>query len=244
MKSDGTPVTKADTEISLMVKKEFRSFFPTASLISEETGSPSRCSKDTRVLVVDELDGTSSYTHGMPLAVFAAAFMRNHTPTDAIIYAPLCFGEAREYTVTVRGISLLNKKAISVSSKVHHQLIALAVSTAGNRPYVGFCVADELSENYGMKITTISSISHACAMLASGHIEGVLFPWGSLYDVLPGYTIVSGAGGVTSDLCGEPLDFSKDRVISRNGLQGFIMANNRETLAILLETVQKHRWKS
>lgn len=249
-KADGTVVTNVDLVISQEVRKLIGIFQTNPVIIDEEVEFPKRNPKGGLEFVLDPLDGTQAYIFGRADSVFVCAIMRDSVPLHAVVLAPLYYDikqGAREYTATRgKGAFLYinrNKFGISVSTRTSGQRIALAVSRAEDRPFDGFYLAHELWSNK-MVVETFRSVSHECAMLASGHIDGVIFPWGSLHDAVAGDLLVREAGGVTSDLCGEPLDFSKDCVISRNDLPGFIMANNCQTLAILLGAVQKHRWKS
>ncbi len=245
-KADNTPVTPVDLAISHEIRKWLKKFHPEAIIIDEETKFPERNSCGGLEAVIDPLDGTLSYILGRADSVYAFAFMQNFVPIHATILAALYYDinqRAREYTATQGMGAFLSGCPISVSPKKSGQRIMLAVSRAEDRPFDGFHLAQELWSNE-MVVETLRSVSHECAMLASGHIDGVIFPWGGLHDAVAGDLLVREAGGVTSDLTGQPLDFSKNRVISKNGLPGFIMANNRETFAILLEAVQKHRWKS
>lgn len=250
-KADGTVVTDVDLAISREVRKLIGIFQTDPVIIDEESDFPEHNPKRGRKFILDPLDGTQAHIHGRADSVFVCAIMQDSVPLHAVVLAPLYYDAgqgAREYTATRgRGAFLninRNRVGISVSTRTSGQRIALAVSKAKDSPYDGYLLAHELFANHGMVVETLRSISHECVMLASGHIDGVIFPWGSLHDAVAGDLLVREAGGVTSDLCGDPLDFSEKNVVSKSGLPGFIMANNRETHAVLLEAVQEHRLKN
>ena len=65
-KSDGSPLTQADTEVNDFLKSRLLDLLPDAGWLSEETiDNPDRLAKDW-VWVVDPLDGTKEFTQGNP----------------------------------------------------------------------------------------------------------------------------------------------------------------------------------
>ena len=235
MKSDQTPVTKADLEIGTKVEEMVRDAYPDAVLIREEKDFPNRKGYGIE-FIVDELDGTDGFSRDIPLAVFAAARLFDCVVQDAIIHAPLAFGVARSYTAAShRGVALLNGKPIHVVSDRRERLrIGIATSAHKAERYHAFRIAQALAD-LGHIMNSVTSISHSCAMVAAGHLDGVLFPWDTLHDTAPGDLLVREAGGVTSDLNGNKLTYAG------NSVEGFIMANSLATHGLLLDLAQQHR---
>ncbi|MDO8518072.1 MAG: inositol monophosphatase family protein, partial [bacterium] len=183
--------------------------------------------------IFDELDGTKWYSEGGLSAVFAGAIMVNNIVQDAIIYAPL-FEMPVEYTASLGGGSFLNGKQILVSPRRHVMRIAVATAGHSAERYDAQPIIAKLLK-HGYEVEDVKSISYSCAALASGVIDGILFPWGTLWDVIPGDLLVREAGGVTSDLDGAALDYSGDSV------DGFIMASNDLVHKLLFMIVRENR---
>lgn len=233
-KADKTPVTEADIRIGEMVERFVRKHYLNAVLIREEADFPARRGGGLE-FVVDEVDGTDGFSRDMPLAVFAAAALFDHHVEHSIIHAPLYFLEPRTHTANRGGGAFLNDELIKVSSRTEKPRIAIATANHPKERYRAWRLAQDLAEHGYCNISTVTSISYSCAMLAAGHLEGVLFPWDTLHDTAPGDLLVREAGGFTSDLNGERLDYS------RNSVEGFVMANNEAMQDFLLNAVARHR---
>ena len=75
LKSDQTPVTKADEEAEHVIAETIRSQFPEHGFLGEETG---RSDTDSSCCwIVDPIDGTKNYVRGIPLFGTQIALMRN-----------------------------------------------------------------------------------------------------------------------------------------------------------------------
>ena len=88
VKSDGTLVTQADIESDQHICGQIRNEFPGDVVLSEELNTV--CSGDSRVVwVVDPLDGTTNYSHGLPLWGVSIARLVNGQPDLGVIYFPV-----------------------------------------------------------------------------------------------------------------------------------------------------------
>ncbi len=85
IKADHTPLTIADSKINKMVIDEVKKSFPSHGILGEE-GSY----KSDRLLswVCDPIDGTFSFTQGVPISVFSLALYNNGVPVVAVVYNP------------------------------------------------------------------------------------------------------------------------------------------------------------
>ena len=82
LKPDGTPVTIADQEVSVLVNERYAEHYPHIAVICEERPVTRRSEIE---LIVDEIDGTASYCMGVPLCTFMAALSRNRQHVSSII---------------------------------------------------------------------------------------------------------------------------------------------------------------
>ncbi|MBT3212596.1 MAG: inositol monophosphatase, partial [Planctomycetaceae bacterium] len=85
-KDDQSPVTAADLAAEKILKSELLTAFPDDSFLGEETGSHQGSSEFE--WVVDPIDGTKSFIHGVPLFATLVACRRNGEGIVGVIYVP------------------------------------------------------------------------------------------------------------------------------------------------------------
>ena len=236
LKPDKTPVTQADTRIGEYLATQFKRCYPNGVCIREETDFPQRLGVGLEG-VFDEIDGTAAFAAGRREAVFAGAILEDHIVQNMIIHAPL-FGSPLTFTAQVGHGAYCNKSRISVSPQKTGKL-NIVVATASPEPspnerYHAAPLIAKLKAG-GFTVEPMYSSSYSCAKLAQGRIHGVIFAWDTIHDMAMGHGLVTEAGGVTSDLYGNPLDFGKNKI------PGYIMANNLDVHRRLREVVSKHR---
>ncbi len=87
-KSDGSPVTEVDLEISRRIIAHIEEHFPHANIVSEENRTPFDETAPW-TFVLDPIDGTDVYSQGMPCWAVALGILdENHEPVGAMISAP------------------------------------------------------------------------------------------------------------------------------------------------------------
>ena len=64
-KEDGSPVTEADKAAERYLREQISLAFPTDAIIGEE--EEDRSGTSGRTWIIDPIDGTKSFTHGVPL---------------------------------------------------------------------------------------------------------------------------------------------------------------------------------
>jgi histidinol-phosphatase len=67
IKSDGSPVTEADRAAERVIRETLRAGFPDHGLIGEEYGEQDLGDENTPRWIIDPIDGTISFTRGIPL---------------------------------------------------------------------------------------------------------------------------------------------------------------------------------
>ena len=85
-KGDQSPVTAADLAAEEILKSELLAAFPDDSFLGEETGSHQGSSEFE--WVVDPIDGTKSFIHGVPLFATLVACRKNGEGIIGVIYIP------------------------------------------------------------------------------------------------------------------------------------------------------------
>lgn len=85
-KSDNSPVTLADKEISQLIHKTLEKEFPNISIICEE--AKNRIVTNDKFWLIDPIDGTSEFIKKTQQFTINIALIENKTPVFGLIYAP------------------------------------------------------------------------------------------------------------------------------------------------------------
>jgi len=86
-KGPGDFVTKADREAERLIKEDLMGARPTYGWLGEETGETAGADP-TRRWIVDPLDGTTNFLHGMPHWAISIALEHKGEIVSAVVYDP------------------------------------------------------------------------------------------------------------------------------------------------------------
>src|SRR5262249_42104884 len=87
-KKDHSPVTIADPEAEQLLRRRIAERFPDDAVLGEEFGEAA--GKSGFQWVLDPIDGTRSFVHGVPLYTTLVAVLAENEPQIGVIYAPAC----------------------------------------------------------------------------------------------------------------------------------------------------------
>lgn len=201
-------VTKLDTEIEEFLKRRFHSSYPDITFVGEETGGDRTAN---RFWLVDPIDGTGLYVHGLPFCTTQLALIEERQVTFSVIYD---FVNDIMYHAKRGGGAFMNGEPIRVSTRPLSQ------------SYVGWESHIDKKENYEkflclrehcILFKAVAS-GYEYAMVASGKLEGrICFdPWGVDYDFAPGSLLVKEAGGIVQNLGSRSYDYKNLDFIAGN----------------------------
>ena len=86
VKADATPVTEADRSAERFLRRELASRFPDDGIVGEEEAE--RPGRSGRRWVIDPIDGTKAFTHGVPLFATLLALLEGDEPVLGVIHLP------------------------------------------------------------------------------------------------------------------------------------------------------------
>lgn len=172
---------------------------PQAGFIAEEGTSDKK--GETYNWIVDPLDGTTNFTHGLPVYAISLALMQG----DEIILGIVYEINRDECFYAIRGEkAFLNEKEISVSKagQLKHSLLATGF------PYYDFdqmntylqILNDFMQKTHGLR--RMGSAAVDLAYVACGRFEGFFEYNLNAWDVAAGAFIVQQAGGTVTDFKG------------------------------------------
>lgn len=212
IKSDRTPVTIADQEAEAFIRKELQAAFPGEAILGEEEGLTG--SGDSR-WVIDPIDGTKSFICGVPLFGTLIAFEQDGVPTLGIANFPAL---SLTYYAEVGQGAFRNSKPCKVSTT--SDLKQAVICCAGHKGIEKAGLAQSINHlSHEVLATRTWCDAYGHCMVASGHVEAMIDPALSRWDVSALIPILSEAGGLATDLQGKgPLanETSRYQLISTN----------------------------
>jgi myo-inositol-1(or 4)-monophosphatase len=207
-------VTEMDLKAERLILERIRSAHPDHRIVAEESGSNSNDSPFN--WLIDPLDGTTNYAHGLPAFCVSIALEHAGKLETGVIYDPT----AEELFWASRGCgAFLNDRPIRVSDEeaLGESLLGTGFSydPAGMRVNLGL-FHEFMTRAAGVR--RAGSAARDLAYVACGRFDAVwefqLHPW----DVAAGMLLVEEAGGRVTDFDGGPCTPRDQRILLSNGL--------------------------
>jgi histidinol phosphatase-like enzyme (inositol monophosphatase family) len=195
MKSDATPVTRADREAEALMRDLIRDTYPDHGIIGEEFGEENASAEF--VWTLDPIDGTVSFASGCPLFGTLIGLLYQNRPVLGAIHQPLwgqiCIGDGRRTTVNGRAVRLRNLSRLSDAILLTTDVPAIRRT----RYKEGF---DLLLENTHLFRTWGDCYGYL--LVASGKADIMLDLDMKIWDIMPLIPIIHGANGVITTWSG------------------------------------------
>jgi len=207
-------VTEMDERAEELIVGRLGQAFPDDTMLAEERGAaPGRSG---RRWIVDPLDGTTNYAHGVPIFSVSIALEIDQRVELGVAYSP----SLDELYVAERGRgATVNDQRLAVSATATLDGSLLTTGFPYNiretrdtnlKEYAAFAVRCRGVRRLGSAVLDL-------AWVASGRLDGFwelrLGPW----DVAAGGLFVEEAGGRVTNLVGEALDVDAPTVVASNG---------------------------
>ncbi len=210
-KADRSFVTIADREAEQMIRARIEAAFPDDGILGEEEGEKE--SRSGRRWIIDPIDGTFSFVHGVPLYAVLLALEIDSEPVIGVVNLP----ELTELVFAARGLGcFLNGKPAKVSSRDSLDESLLLCTDFGTCAAHGFGVASErLQQRVEARRTWGDAYGHI--LVATGRAEIMLDPIMNVWDCAPLLPILEEAGGTFTDWHGAKT-IRGNNAISTNGM--------------------------
>ena len=201
-KSENDFVSNVDQNIEHFIIEKIKYHFNHHAVLGEETSS--QTALDSEYLwIIDPIDGTNNYLHGLPQYCISIALQIRNELQLGVIYAP---SMEQMYSAYKDQGAFLNNKAIFVSPRPT-LAGALCAATIPPRSY-----KEKKLEKYCANLQTIrSSISgyrysgsfaYDMAQVAMGVLDACWSPYSQPWDIAAGICIIRAAGGQVVDFQG------------------------------------------
>jgi myo-inositol-1(or 4)-monophosphatase len=218
-------VTQADRAAEQIVVGGLLAAFPEHAVLAEEgvLTTQGEKSKDAELTwIVDPLDGTTNFVHGLPFFCVAIALARGNRPVVAVVHAP-ALGEtfvATDGGGALRTFADGRSEPLRVSTTQEFADALLATGFSYNRNEPG---RDDNSGNLARilphcrDLRRLGSAELDLCLVAAGVYDGYWERYLAPYDVAAGALLVREAGGVVTDFAGGDEWLFGDSIVASNG---------------------------
>lgn len=210
-KSDNSFVTTADREAETYLRSAIEGAFPTDGILGEEEGE--RMGTTNRRWIIDPVDGTYSFVHGVPLFAVLLALEVDHEAVLGVVNLPAI----DELVYAARGLGCFwNGEPARVSATQSIGEALLLSTDFGTCEQYGFGLAvDALQQRVSARRTWGDAYGHV--LVATGRADIMLDPIMNVWDCAALLPILGEAGGTFTDWHGEETIYG-GTAISTNGL--------------------------
>ena len=214
VKGPGDFVTAADLKAEKLLRAELGKARPGYGFLMEESGVEAGSDMHHR-WIVDPLDGTTNFLHGIPHFSISIGLERDGEVIAGVIYEPV----RDEMFWAEKGAGAFhNDRRLRVSSRRHmaEALIGTGIPFIGRSDHARYLttLAAAMAATSGVRRLGVASLD--LAYVAAGRFDGfwefALKPW----DLAAGVLIVREAGGYITDLAGGPGMLASGDVIAAN----------------------------
>ena len=209
-------VTEFDKLSEKTIIEYIHSVFPDHVFLAEESGKTGELLNNKIRWIIDPLDGTVNFAHGLPIFSISIAAELNHEIISGVVYHPLL----DELFVAEKGKgAYLNDKQLKVSnnSDLDSSMLVTGFPYNVNQNPCG-CIDHFVNIiKRGIPVRRLGSAALDLAYVAAGRFDGFweinLNPW----DVAAGILLVQEAGGKVSQYSGDAYWIDNDSILATNG---------------------------
>lgn len=211
-------VTEADRASEALIAERLRARYPDHRLLGEEgaRGAAETATASLYRWVIDPLDGTTNFAHGMPGFAVSIGLEYDGAPIVGVVFDPIrneLFVARQGGGATLNGAPL----RVSATDDLLRSLLATGFSyDLAKRPRQAETWLAFLTRVQSIRQTGSSALN-LCSVAAGrldGYWEGAVLPW----DVAAGVLMVREAGGAVSRFDGAPFASDNGDLVASNGV--------------------------
>lgn len=223
-------VSEVDIKAEQIIVDTIRKVYPHHGILAEEGGNYQAIESDEEsdyLWIIDPLDGTHNYLHGMPHYAVSIALQIKNRIEHAVIYDPQrneCFSASRGCG------AVCNEHKLRVAQRPYLKdaLLGASFSSNNKQSQDEYLAAFQAFFNQCLGMRRTGSAALDLAYVAAGRLDGLwafgLQPW----DMAAGSLLIKESGGLVTDFQGGE-DYMKKAQIA---------AGNPKILKAILQTLQ------
>ena len=225
VKNDVELVTGADPICQQLIINRIKETYPDHGFIAEESTNGEMLIQPPRTVqqiwwVIDPIDGTNNYAHGLLCFTVSIAAIYEGKPIVGVIFEP---ATDSMFTTVKDTDAQLNASRITVNDEEINK-------------YCSFGVDSHFTPNYSnaineiMKLTRFRNLGSTAlhlAYVAKGSFSGSMITLAKLWDIAAGALLIENAGGIITDITGNnifPVDMQ-----NYTGQNYQVLAANKKT---------------
>ncbi len=206
-------VTETDERAEEVIREALLWAYPSYGMLAEEGGE--KAGEDDARWIVDPLDGTTNYAHGLPLFAVSIALEKAGEVVAGVVHDPM----RQETFVAERGRGArLNDEILGVSET--DELVRALIVTGFPYDREEVPAALDLFGRLSMRTQSMRRLGSAALDLcyvAAGRLDAYYERGGYAWDVAAGSLILEEAGGKITDYKGRPFETEGKEVLASNG---------------------------
>jgi myo-inositol-1(or 4)-monophosphatase len=216
VKGPGDYVSLADKRSEEILVNELRRARPDYSFLTEETGVIEGSDTQHR-WIIDPLDGTTNFLHGIPMFAISIALERQGQLVAGVIYNPAM---DELYTAERGGGAFLNDRRLRVAGRktLTDCVIGTGVPHLGRPRHGDFLVElrNVMGEVSGVRRLGAPSLD--LAYVAAGRFDGFWETAVRVWDIAAGIVLIREAGGFVTDREGRQDNLDGASIVAGNEL--------------------------
>lgn len=215
LKGPSNFVTAADTRAEQILYNELSHARPGYGFLMEERGEV-KGADQTHRWIVDPLDGTTNFMHGIPIFAISIALEREGDLVAGLVYNP-----ANQETFTAergKGAYLNDRRRLRVAARteISDCVLGTGIPHRGRPAHDVFLTELEAVMAASAGVRRLGAASLDLAWTAAGRLDGFwerhLRPW----DIAAGIVILREAGAYVSDADGKDKMLEKGSIVTGN----------------------------
>ena len=176
-------VTNSDLKTEKIIIEELKKARPKYSIVSEESGFKDNEDKNN-TWIIDPIDGTINYLHGIPHFAISIALKSNNEIISGLIFDPI---KDEIFFAEKDNGAFFNNHRIRVSNK-------------NNIEECLFAIGGKLKEDPSFTNRKSGSAALDMAYVAAGRFDGYFQKDLNLWDIAAGIILIKEAGGIINDI--------------------------------------------
>jgi len=206
-------VTEVDKAAEQAIIETLKDLYPSHGFLGEESGESN--SESEHIWIIDPLDGTTNFLHGLPQYCISIALQERGVLTQGLVYDP---NRNDLFTATKGRGAFLNDKRIRVSQRTKLQQAMIGTGF----PFRDFThletymamLQDMIKKTSGIRRPGSAALD--LAYVAAGWYDGFWEIGLSAWDIAAGGLLVQEAGGIVADFEGNESWLQTGNILAAN----------------------------
>lgn len=215
-KGRGDLVSAVDKRAEEVIKNILTDKFPRHDFLGEESGESRAGVEESEFLwVIDPLDGTTNFLHGLPQFAVSVGLLHHGKPELGLVYNPI----TEEWFSAARGQgALLNGRRLRVSALRDGGRAIVATGFPYRHPKLmpkQYALLQSVLEPIG-DIRRLGAAALDLCFVACNRVDGFFEIGLNAWDIAAGIVIAREAGAIVTDLSGNAAMLDNGEVVAAN----------------------------